>query len=242
VQSNHFAIGYERCQQLHRDFIRRLQECDLPAPSVYSLSDLDLSVDGVMSCFESQLYSRHCDYMARRLKQDNHSYYTIASAGHEFSAAIAMAFRKNDMAFLHYRSGAFMIQRAKYCPQSNMVRDILASLLASKLDPIAQGRHKVFGSLELFVPPQTSTIASHLPKAVGMAASIKRAQTLKLEAVVPYDSVVLCSFGDASVNHATSLSALNAAEWMCRHHYPLPVVFICEDNGIGVSVKRQMTG
>ena len=54
------------------------------------------------------------------------------------------------------------------------VFELLLSLAASADDPIAGGRHKVFGSVEWGVPPQTSTIASHLPKAVGMAVAIDR--------------------------------------------------------------------
>ena len=45
--------------------------------------------------------------------------------------------------------------------------------------PISGGRHKVFGSVRWGIPPQTSTIASHLPKAVGMAVAIDRAARLR---------------------------------------------------------------
>ena len=65
-----------------------------------------------------------------------------------------------------------MMQRSKKLPHVPAVYNTLLSLIASEEDPIAGGRHKVWGSKELFVPPQTSTIASHLPKAVGMALSL----------------------------------------------------------------------
>jgi 2-oxoisovalerate dehydrogenase E1 component len=58
---------------------------------------------------------------------------------------------------------------------------MLLSFAASAEDPISGGRHKVIGSKPLFIPPQTSTIASHLPKAVGAAFSIGIAKMLKLE-------------------------------------------------------------
>ena len=58
---------------------------------------------------------------------------------------------------------------------------MLLSFAASAEDPISGGRHKVIGSKPLFIPPQTSTIASHLPKAVGAAFSIGIARMLKLE-------------------------------------------------------------
>ncbi len=73
----------------------------------------------------------------------------------------------------------------------------LLSLVASKEDPISSGRHKVFGSVELNIPPQTSTIASHLPRAVGLAVALVKAKEMHVEGRFPQDGVVLCSFGDA---------------------------------------------
>ena len=49
--------------------------------------------------------------------------------------------------------------------------------MASSEDPISGGRHKVIGSKKLNIPPQTSTIASHLPKAVGTAFSMIEQKT-----------------------------------------------------------------
>ncbi len=43
-------------------------------------------------------------------------------------------------------------------------------------EPIAGGRHKVFGHPDLAIVPTTSTIASHLPRAVGLAYAIERAR------------------------------------------------------------------
>ena len=111
------------------------------------------------------------------------------------------------------------------------------SLVAAATDPISGGRHKVFGSVPLFIPPQTSTIASHLPKALGTALSLKRAKDLNYSGRLDPDSVILCSFGDASANHASAQTTFNACSWIAQQNYPLPIVFICEDNGIGISVR-----
>ena len=81
--------------------------------------------------------------------------------------------------------------------------------------------------------PQTSTIASHLPKALGTALAIARGENVL---PVPADSVVVCSFGDASLNHAAAQSALNTAAWTRHQNLPLPLLLVCEDNGIGISV------
>ncbi len=84
--------------------------------------------------------------------------------------------------------------------------------------------------------PQTSTIASHLPRAVGVAFAIERAKKLAVESPWPSDAVVVCSFGDASLNHATAQAGLNSAAHAVHQGLPLPLLFLCEDNGLGISV------
>ena len=224
----------DRMPIVDENFQNRIKAHDFPvALSHTTLAEAELSAAQLLSIFDSMMISRQLDFMAREMKEKQQGFYTIGSSGHEGNAAVAAAFRHTDPAFLHYRSGAFMIERAK---KVDAMYDTLLSLAASKEDPIAGGRHKVWGSLPLCVPPQTSTIASHLPKAVGTAFSLTRAKELKLKSTFLYDSVVLCSFGDASFNHSTSQGAINTAAWISHTHYPLPLVFICEDNGIGISV------
>lgn len=222
---------------MDQNFVRWVSEANLPpARSSTNVSATDLSGADVIDLLESQFISRHLDLVARRLKASNEGYYTIGSAGHEGNAVFGKMFRRSDMAFLHYRSGGFMAARSKQCKESNCIRDTLLSLVASSDDPIAGGRHKVWGSLPLLVPPQTSTIASHLPKAVGTALSIAKAHTMNISTVLPGDSVVICSFGDASINHSTALGAINTAIWTAHQGLPMPIVLICEDNQIGISV------
>jgi 2-oxoisovalerate dehydrogenase E1 component len=73
--------------------------------------------------------------------------------------------------------------------------DVLLGIVAAADEPIAGGRHKVFGSVPLNIPPQTSTIASQLPKAVGAAFTLARQERLGLSGPVPADSIVITSFG-----------------------------------------------
>src|SRR5690348_8155147 len=187
--------------------------------------------------FESQLISRHLDLMARVLRVKNKVFYTIGSSGHEGNAMVARLTRHTDPAFLHYRSGAFMAERFRKLPGMDPVMDSALSFAASGEDPASGGRHKVWGSRPLWVLPQTSTIASHLPKALGTAIAIEQAQRIGHALPVPNDSIVICSFGDASSNHATAQTAFNAAAWTAFQHLPAPVLYVCEDNGIGISVK-----
>ncbi|NIR32440.1 MAG: MFS transporter [Gammaproteobacteria bacterium] len=196
-----------------------------------------LTAADLLEMFESQMVSRHLDLAARWLRARNEGFYTIGSAGHEGNAVVARVTRHTDPAFLHYRSGAFMAQRASRLPDIDFVYDTILSFMASSEDPIAGGRHKVWGSVPLWVLPQTSTIASHLPKAVGTALALERARRLGLPLEVPPDSIVVCSFGDAGVNHSTAAGAFNTAQWCAAQNLPVPILFVCEDNGIGISVR-----
>jgi 2-oxoisovalerate dehydrogenase E1 component len=186
---------------------------------------------------EAGLQSRLQDLEARRMKDEGRSYYTIGSSGHEANAVFGHLLRTTDPALLHYRSGAFMAARARRAHGETPVFDTMLSFAAAAEDPISGGRHKVFGSESLWIPPQTSTIASHLPKAVGIAMGIGRLHHRGLPCPVPEDSVVYCSFGDASSNHASAQAGFNGAAAAVLHKQPCPVIFACEDNGIGISTR-----
>lgn len=190
-----------------------------------------------LALLDAQFISRHVDFAARYLQGRGHGFYTIGSAGHESNAALAAVLRPTDPALLHYRSGAFYARRAAQVSDVDPVWDMLAGVVASTEEPIAGGRHKVFGRKELAVIPQTSTIASHLPRAVGVAFAMERARKLTVAAPWPEDAVVVCSFGDASVNHSTAVGALNTARYVRYQGLPMPVLFVCEDNGFGISVR-----
>jgi 2-oxoisovalerate dehydrogenase E1 component len=195
-----------------------------------------LTGTAALDLLDAQMGSRLLDIEARRLRATGRGYYTIGSAGHEANAAVAAALRPTDPALLHYRSGAFYLARATQVPGSTPLRDVLLGLVASVEDPIAGGRHKVFGRHELAVIPQTSTIASHLPRAVGVAFAIDRARKLAVSGEWPPDAIAVTSFGDASANHSTAVGAINAATQASYQGLPMPVLFVCEDNGLGISV------
>jgi 2-oxoisovalerate dehydrogenase E1 component len=197
-----------------------------------------LTVGLCLELFEAQLASRHTDAAARWLRSRGTGYYTIGSAGHEANAGVAAAVRLTDPALLHYRSGAFYLVRACQAGRwPDGISDMLLGMTASANEPIAGGRHKVFGHKQLNVIPQTSTIASHLPRAVGLAFGLSRSGRLGIDAPWPTDSIVVASLGDASVNHSTAAGALNTAAYCAYQGLPVPLLLICEDNGIGISVR-----
>jgi 2-oxoisovalerate dehydrogenase E1 component len=234
--------GFNRAEivdQNFTEFVQLWQGQVRPAPrddeAVLPGSALDAR--GFRELLESQLISRHLDLMARVLRVQNKVFYTIGSSGHEGNAMVARLTRHTDPAFLHYRSGGFMAERFRKLPGMDPVMDSALSFAASMEDPASGGRHKVWGSKPLWVLPQTSTIASHLPKAFGTAVAIEQARRIGHSLPVPDDSIAICSFGDASSNHATAQTAFNAAGWTAYQKLPAPVLFVCEDNGIGISVK-----
>lgn len=228
----------DRNQIVKDNFEKRVLANDFPELTLdCEPSKVGLTKEAVIDIFESQVMSRHLDLYSRVMQKNGQSFYTIGSSGHEGNAACAKAFRLTDMAFLHYRSGAFVIQRSKQLPGQTPLYDMLLSFAASSEDPISGGRHKVLGSKALNIPPQTSTIASHLPKAMGAAFSIALNERLGREGEIPNDSVIVCNFGDASSNHSTAQGAINSAAWASYQSIPMPIVFICEDNGIGISTS-----
>ncbi|MFA9430122.1 thiamine pyrophosphate-dependent enzyme [Egicoccus sp. AB-alg2] len=210
------------------------------APDAALRAGSSLTAARAVALFEDMVRSRALDVVARELKARGEGYYTISSAGHEHTAVVGALTRPTDPAFLHYRDGGFVAARSRLAG-TDVTWDTLLSLAASREDPASQGRHKVWGSPTAWIVPQTSTIASHLPKAVGAAFAIARSRRLDAGAVagntLPADALVVCSFGDASLNHASALAGLNAARWARRVGSPMPILFVCEDNGIGISVQ-----
>jgi 2-oxoisovalerate dehydrogenase E1 component len=225
----------DRADIVHGAFRRRLAARDFPAGAKPAGA---LAPAQAVALYRAACLSRALDRVSRDMQRRGEGFYTIGSSGHENMAAVAAALRPTDMAFLHYRDAAFQIARAAQVPGQTVTWDMLLSFASSAEDPISGGRHKVLGSRALAIPPQTSTIASHLPKAVGLAYAATLARRLMPpHSVLPDDAVVMCSFGDASANHSTAQGAFNTASWTAYQGIHLPILFVCEDNGIGISTR-----
>ena len=229
-------------QELERNFLERVEAirgtgATASDPDQPLREGARLTGRMALAVFDAMVASRNLDLAARYLRREGPGVYTIGSAGHESNAAIAAALRPTDPALLHYRSGGFYCARAQQVEGSTPLQDVLLGLVAAADEPIAGGRHKVFGNHALAVIPQTSTIASHLPRAMGVGFALERAQRLGVNPAWPADAIVMCSFGDASLNHSTALGALNAAQYTVHQGLPMPVLFCCEDNGFGISVR-----
>ena len=238
----HRMAIFNRAEVVDKNFLKLVDRWDEPSVEPRTLIEMvtpatSMTGEDLVALFESQIVSRHLDLIARELRSSNASFYTIGSSGHEGNALLGRLTRASDPAMLHYRSGAFMAERTAQPPARDFVYETILSMAASADDPVSGGRHKVWGSRDHWVMPQTSTIASHLPKAVGAAIALGRVRRTGVKMDVPPDGIVVCSFGDASLNHSTAVGALNAARWSAFQKIPTPILFVCEDNGTGISVR-----
>ncbi|MCK6534618.1 MAG: thiamine pyrophosphate-dependent enzyme [Polyangiaceae bacterium] len=186
---------------------------------------------------ESMLLARELDTCAHELRSRGLGHYTICSTGHEANVVLGRLTGPHDPSIVHYRSAALQVERARQVAGVDPVRDIVLSLIASSEEPISGGRHKVFGSKPLGIIPSTSTIASQLPRALGLAFALERAPRVGVALPDARSAIALVSFGDASLNHSTALGALNATSWTLHQNLPVPLLFVCEDNGLGISVR-----
>lgn len=225
----------DRADIVHENFLARVSSGDLPLGGAPNDA---LSATEAVTLYRAQCLSRAMDRTSRVMQKAGQGFYTIGSSGHEGMAAVAHALRPDDIAFLHYRDAAFQITRAGQVPGQSITWDMLLSFACSSEDPVSGGRHKVLGSRALMIPPQTSTIASHLPKAVGAAYALGLARRRPPEhRALPHDGIAMASFGDASANHSTAQGAINTAGWTSVQSVPLPLLLVCEDNGIGISTQ-----
>ena len=154
------AGGCRRVERRDGAAGRRLGERPRPWPSTRSArgasprgSESARAERGAPRCapeveeiWRAQVDSRQADYAARWLQQHGRSFYTIGSAGHESNAAVALALRVDDPALLHYRSAPSTSRAPRR--RSRRLRDIMLGVVAA-VEPIAGGRHKVFGRKEL---------------------------------------------------------------------------------------------
>lgn len=229
-------------EELDDQFINSVCALSARPAALPAEAGLPLLGDEALNLFAAQATSRHIDLAARRLRASGHGHYSVGSSGHEGNAAVAAALRADDPALLHYRSGAFYVARAMAAGAARVpgvtdpVHDVLLGVVAGRGEPIAGGRHKLLGNRTLHILPQTSTLASHLPRAMGLALAIERAAKLRLKTPYRSDAVVLVSFGDGSVNHSTAVGAIQAALHCAHQTLRTPLLFLCEDNGLGISV------
>jgi pyruvate dehydrogenase E1 component alpha subunit len=142
------------------------------------------------------------------------------SIGQEAVAVgVCDALRADDLVFATYRSHGF------YIAKGGRLDAMFAELYGHK-DGISGGKA---GSMHLAAPEvglmgSSAVVASTIPHAVGAALSFKRRGSSRLAVAV---------FGDGATEEGVYHESLNFAALM-----KLPVLFLCEDNGLAVHSHR----
>jgi 2-oxoisovalerate dehydrogenase E1 component len=118
------------------------------------------------------------------------------------------------------------------------ILDIALGLASRTGQPGPDGRGPGPTHPDVGILPPAVTVAGHLPRALGLAWTIGRQQRARGGERLrwPDDAVAVASFGDGSANHSTATGAVNSACWAARQGVPMPLLLICEDNGLGQSM------
>ncbi len=125
-----------------------------------------------------------------------------------------------DLVFITYRGHAFYIAKGGKLPE-------LFAELMGRRDGISQGKA---GSMHLASPiygviGASAVVASTISHAVGAALASK----IKCET----DKIFVANFGDGAMEQGAFYESMNFAAL-----HKLPVLFLCEDNGLAVHSKK----
>ncbi|HQQ76142.1 MAG TPA: thiamine pyrophosphate-dependent enzyme [Thermoanaerobaculia bacterium] len=156
------------------------------------------------------------------LKQGLGWSYHAPSAGHDgIQVALGVTFRPNvDYLFPYYRD-------LTTCVAAGLSADeILLNGMSKKQDVASGGRHMSnhFAKPSIHIQNVSSCVSNHAQHAAGLGRAIR---------TYGADSVVFCSQGESSTSEGYFYEAVNGAS-----REKLPVVFVVQDNGYGISVPK----
>jgi 2-oxoisovalerate dehydrogenase E1 component len=160
------------------------------------------------------------------LKQGLGWSYHAPCAGHDaIQLALGMTFRPGrDYLFPYYRDLATCVAAGL------TAEEIILNGMSKATDVASGGRHMSnhFAKPEIGIQNVSSVVSNHAQHAAGLGRAIK---------TYGKDSIVFCSVGESSLSEGFFYEALNGAS-----REKLPVVFVVQDNGYGISVpKRDQT-
>ncbi len=166
-----------------------------------------------------QLDKKAPNYLKQALGWSYHAPY----AGHDgIQLAIGSLFEKNkDHLFPYYRDMLTVIA-AGMTPE-----EIILNGLSKATDPSSGGRHMSnhFAKPEWNIHSVSSATGNHTLHAVGVARAIK---------YYGADAVAISSQGESSTSEGYVYEAINGASTE-----KLPVIFVFQDNGFGISVPKE---
>lgn len=156
------------------------------------------------------------------LKQGLGWSYHAPCAGHDaIQLALGMTFRPGrDYLFPYYRDLATCVAAGL------TAEEVLLNGMSKAADVASGGRHMSnhFAKPEIGIQNVSSCVSNHAAHAAGLARAIK---------TYGKDAIVYCSVGESSTSEGYFYEAVNGAS--CEK---LPVVFVIQDNGYGISVPK----
>lgn len=168
--------------------------------------------------------TRAVDERLWALSRQGRAGFVLTARGHEVAQVVtAMAVRVGvDSAWLYYRDlgVGLTLGVSPY--------EIFLGALAKASDPHSGGRQLTshFSSVALRIGSVSSEVAAHVPHAVGAAWASR---------VLGDGAVSMCWFGDGAASEGATHEAMNLAAVQ-----RLPVVFVCENNGLAISVPASL--
>eukprot|EP00457_Paulinella_chromatophora_P002859 gb/GEZN01002864.1/.p1 GENE.gb/GEZN01002864.1/~~gb/GEZN01002864.1/.p1 ORF type:complete len:769 (+),score=46.19 gb/GEZN01002864.1/:31-2337(+) len=209
-----------------------------PNPRQLSFGKVGFSREDAWNIVDAMFMTRIAHNVSRRAALEGTVFYTIGPGGHEGVAGLAAALRPTDPAFLHYRDTAFQLMRSLQAGDTDVLLNLMRSYTLSSRDKTTGGRHKALGDRDLNIIPKTSTIASHLPRAVGLAASLSMPRAMKTHGVYPDTAIVVASAGDGSICHATYRASVNFLQYTyIARRIRCPTLMFVADNNIAISTR-----
>jgi len=149
--------------------------------------------------------------------------YHAPCAGHDgIQLAAGLAFRPGrDFLFPYYRD-LLTCLAAGITPE-----EIILNGISKATDVAGGGRHMSnhFGKPSIGIQNVSSLTGNHTQHAVGLARAVK---------YYDRESIVFCSQGESSLSEGYCFESINGAD-----REQLPVVFIVQDNGYGISVPKR---
>jgi TPP-dependent pyruvate/acetoin dehydrogenase alpha subunit len=178
--------------------------------------------DLVLGFYKMMVLERTVDEAILRLIKEGRTGAHHPGAGEEAPAAGVMAaMRKDDYLYYHHRG--VNAQVARGLPLVDIFGDFLGTMAGSTRGFGAGIIHMIEPSLGIL--GQSGTLGGCFPLATGTGISVKIRKT---------DQVVVVFYGDGTANRGTWQESINVCSAM-----KLPVIFILQNNGYGVSVSEK---
>ena len=157
------------------------------------------------------------------LKQGLGWSYHAPCAGHDaIQLALGMTFRPGrDYLFPYYRD-------LTTCLAAGLTaEEILLNGMSKATDVASGGRHRSnhFAKPEIHIQNVSSCVSNHAQHAAGLGRAVKTYRK---------DAIVFCSVGESSTSEGYFYEAVNGSS-----REKLPVVFVIQDNGYGISVPKE---